>query len=452
MRVFHDLSIRYKLALLLLGVVSVVLLAVSIANVVCDVQNTRATLAAKYSTLAKIVAAQSGAALSIADVDNSGARQIVSDFEAEPAIHFAAFIDANGAEVARIHRTFQPNRRPPPPKTPGAEFTNDGFLDVVEEIKANDGARIGRIYLRASTDELRVQIRRTITIAIIVCVAALAVAFVLSIVLQRFVSEPILKLAHLTRRVSTEHDYSLCAASRGKDELGMLCDGFNSMLAEIRRRDDELQQFNDELLRFNEELRQFAFVASHDLQEPLRSITSFCNLLKEECQGQMDSRADDYVQRIVNGAKRMKNLVTDLLSYSRVSRDEQLAFDDVDFRVVARRHYGTSPRSTKYTPQSRSIGCRSSKETECSSFSCCKTWSATRSNITAIGRPVFTSQPEEAATIGNSPWRTTASASHPNTINKSLKSSSAFTAEISILARESAWPRARKSSSAMAAR
>jgi light-regulated signal transduction histidine kinase (bacteriophytochrome) len=91
---------------------------------------------------------------------------------------------------------------------------------------------------------------------------------------------------------------------------------------------------NDELMRSNDELRQFAFVASHDLQEPLRSITSFCNLLKEDYQGQLDSQADDYVERIVNGARRMKALVTDLLAYSRVQREEQVAPGPVNFQEV----------------------------------------------------------------------------------------------------------------------
>jgi signal transduction histidine kinase len=103
---------------------------------------------------------------------------------------------------------------------------------------------------------------------------------------------------------------------------------------ELRQAKAELERANEELLQSNDELRQFAFVASHDLQEPLRSITSFCNLLKEEYRDRLDEQADCYIERIVNGAKRMKALVTDLLSYSRVSRDEQVAFQEVDFREV----------------------------------------------------------------------------------------------------------------------
>jgi two-component system NtrC family sensor kinase len=107
-----------------------------------------------------------------------------------------------------------------------------------------------------------------------------------------------------------------------------------SVAVELRQAKEELEKANEELMRSNDELRQFAFVASHDLQEPLRSITSFCNLLRDEYRSRLDDLADDYIERIVNGAKRMKALVTDLLAYSRVNRDEHVAFTNVDFREV----------------------------------------------------------------------------------------------------------------------
>ena len=104
---------------------------------------------------------------------------------------------------------------------------------------------------------------------------------------------------------------------------------------ELRQAKVELERANQELTRSNDELRQFAYIASHDLQEPLRSVTSFCNLLKEEYQGRLDEQADNYIERVVQGAKRMKALVTGLLSYSRVSHDEQPPLSDVDLREVA---------------------------------------------------------------------------------------------------------------------
>ena len=89
------------------------------------------------------------------------------------------------------------------------------------------------------------------------------------------------------------------------------------------RSDEALRSYAEELRRSNEDLERFAYVASHDLQEPLRSIVSFSQLLEKRYRGRLGRDADEYIDFIVEGGVRMQALILDLLAYSRVNTTRQ---------------------------------------------------------------------------------------------------------------------------------
>ncbi|MFB6196062.1 MAG: PAS domain-containing protein [Haloplanus sp.] len=127
-------------------------------------------------------------------------------------------------------------------------------------------------------------------------------------------------------RVNPDEDFETWVWVKGQpvyDESGEVeaIAGYTRDITERKESQQELERKTEELERTNQSLREFAYIASHDLQEPLRMVSSYVDLLDQEYSDQLDDEAAEYMAFAVDGAQRMKRMIDSLLEYSRVHTD-----------------------------------------------------------------------------------------------------------------------------------
>ncbi len=131
----------------------------------------------------------------------------------------------------------------------------------------------------------------------------------------------------LLRIVAEQIEVAFSNASKANDLLNsqkQLKNMNENLEHKVRERTEKLKKYAEELKDSNNELEQFAYVASHDLQEPLRKVKSFTELLASKYSGSFDEKGEKYIEYIVDGATRMQRLISDLLSYSGIGKEDHI--------------------------------------------------------------------------------------------------------------------------------
>lgn len=207
------------------------------------------------------------------------------------------------------------------------------------------------LLVEVDESEILAHINRLKTIFIIIMLFIPAAAWLIGVFVSRAVTAPINKLHKGIEIIGKGNlDYKVGTSSR--DEIGRLSRAFDVMtsdlkktttsidllnreIAERKKTEEELEVYTHKLEKSNNELEEFAHIASHDLQEPLRKVTGFGSRLKEKCSDVIGEQGLNYIDRMMDAASRMQILINNLLDYSRVTTKAR-AFTPVNLSAIAR--------------------------------------------------------------------------------------------------------------------